>query len=409
MWPNADQSAGIMAASTMHWVTEGAGPIVLGVWSLVSLVWWILAVWLVQGTRRDDGDATSDRETPLAPLTLFKPLPRVESPEMAANLALALESFLAQMDSSCEMLLGIPEDQATLWLPRVTGWRDRFPEAAIREVVRPTPRQHPNPKISWLAVLAPEARGSDWLWSDADILAPRGLLTRIRRQLASDEGIRAVTVPYCIRTTPYATGWLDALFVDMEFLPGTLLLRRMGTVSLGFGAALLFRSRDFLTNVSWGELGASLADDHELGRQLAPVRIADTVAETCALESSLLPALRHLHRWQKTIRWCRPMGFAALVVLFPLFGFVAALSLSPGSRLLWSGLAGQYLLETAVVLILLNRVGFSGPRRGLVFGLLWPTLRCLVWLAAWLPLPVVWQDPGDTWANRQRPPKGPST
>jgi hypothetical protein len=398
-----------MAASTTHWVTEGAGLIVLGVWSLVSWVWWILAVGLVQGTRRDGGDTPSDREIPLAPLTLFKPLPRVESPEMAANLALALESFLAQMDSSCEMLLGIPEDQAALWLPRVAGWRDRFPEVVIREVVRPTPRQHPNPKISWLAVLAPEARGADWLWSDADILAPRGLLTRIRRQLGSETGIRAVTVPYCIRTTPHAAGWLDALFVNMEFLPGTLLLRRMGTVSLGFGAAVLFRSRDFLATVSWEELGASLADDHELGRQLAPVRIADTVAETCALESRLLPALRHLHRWQKTIRWCRPMGFAALIVLFPLLGFGAALVLAPRSGLLWSGLVGQYLLEIAVVLILLNRVHFSAPRRGLVYALLWPALRCLVWLAAWLPLPVVWQDPGDTWANQRRHSKAPST
>jgi ceramide glucosyltransferase len=398
-----------MAASSTAWVAEGVGLIVLGAWSLISITWWILAVLLVQGARCDSGEAPPEPDAPQSPLTLFKPLPRVESPEMVAGLAAAIESFVVQMDSSCEMLLGIPEDQAGLWLPEVARWRERCPAVGIREMIRPTPRHHANPKIAWLAILAPEARGTEWLWSDADIVAPPGLLTRIRTQLRSDGGIRAVTVPYCVRKVPHAVGWLDALFVNMEFLPGTLLLRRMGPVSLGFGAAVLFRSEDFRRMVSWEELGASLADDHELGRQLAPVRIADVVAETSALESRLVPALRHLHRWQKTIRWCRPAGFAALVVLFPLLGFVAALAVAPGSRLLWSGLAGQYLLEAAVVLLLLNRVRFSGPLGGSLFALLWPALRCVVWLAAWLPLPVVWQDPGDSWLDRQRRPKAPST
>jgi hypothetical protein len=85
------------------------------------------------------------------------------------------------------------------------------------------------------------------------------------------------------------------------------------------------------------------------------------------------------------------------------------LAVAPGSRLIWAGLVGQYLLEAGVVLTLLNRIGFSGPPRGYLFALLWPFLRCLVWLAAWLPLPVVWQDPGDSWVDRQRRPKAPST
>ena len=66
-----------------------------------------------------------------------------------------------------------------------------------------------------------------------------------------------------------------------------------------------------------GGTGASLADDHELGRRPAPVIISRVVTETCALETQLGPALRHVYRWQKTIRWCRPGGFAALVAILP--------------------------------------------------------------------------------------------
>lgn len=371
-------------------------------WSVVSAVWWLLAVALVQGSRSRRWGGSNPVSVPLPPLSLFKPLPVVPGPDGIPVLARAIESFLEQMDGSCELLLGVPEEQAALWDPVLEDWGRRFPGTAIRPRVLPSPRQRANPKIAWLEWMAPEARGTVWLWSDADITAPPGLLTGIRTRLEAEPAIGAVTVPYGVRRTGHAAGWLDALFVNMEFLPGTLLLERQGPVPLAFGAAVLFRAEDFRKRVSWDDLGASLADDHELGRQLGPVRISGPVAETCALETRLGSALRHVYRWQKTIRWCRPGGFAALVVILPLLGWSAALGSSPEAGAVWSGFGVQYALEVGVAAVLLNRVGFHGPRWGWVHVLAWPAVRCGLWLAAWLPLSVVWQDPAQSWSEARR-------
>ncbi len=378
-------------------------------WSTLALLWWMVAVFLVRGTRRSGSVTTRDHRPRVRSLSIFKPLPPVRSAEEAGAIAAAVETFLAEMDSSCELILGVPGEQSDLWRPKVDGWREMFPGARLLERIRTTPNRHANPKVAWLAELAPEATGEDWLWSDADIIAPPGFLAEIRASLGSDPGIHAITVPYCIRRTAQPAGWLEALFVNVEFLPGTLLLRRTGPVALGFGAAMLFQSDEFRRRVSWDQLGESLADDHELGRQLAPVRIADSLVETCALESNLLPALQHLHRWQRTIRWCQPGGSAALVILFPLMGFAGALLIDPMNPVLWTGLGFQYLAELIVVHLLLNQVGFSGPRGGRCMAAAWPALRCLIWLAAWLPLPVVWKDLQDSWSSRRRPPSGSST
>jgi len=382
---------------------------ILIAWSTLALLWWITALFLVRGTRRPGSVTTRDCRHRPRSLSIFKPLPPVRSTEEADAIAAAVETFLEEMDPSCELILGVPGEQSNLWRSKVDGWREAFPGARLLERIRATPCRHANPKVAWLAELAPEATGEDWLWSDADIIAPPGFLDGIRASLGSDPRVHAITVPYCIRRTAHPAGWLEALFVNVEFLPGTLLLRRTGPVAFGFGAAMLFRSDEFRRRVSWDELGASLADDHELGRHLAPVRIDDTIVETCALESKLFPAVQHLHRWQRTIRWCQPGGSAALVVLFPLFGFVGALLVDPRNPALWTGLGFQYLAELLVVHGLLKQVGFSGPHGGRLLLAAWPALRCLIWLSAWLPLPVVWKDLQDSWSSRRRPPRGPST
>jgi len=379
------------------------GLILLAVWSGISAVWWTLAVWLVNASRTP-GPRTRPREqaSPLPSLSLFKPLPFVADDEVRRALAAAIESFLPQLDASAELILGVPSEQEAEWRPFLDRWNSCYPETRIRTVVRPMPRQRANPKVAWMEILAPEARNAVWLWSDADIVAPPNLVARLREDLAAHPEAGAVTAPYGVRFTARAAGWLDALFVNMEFLPGTLLLGRIGPVPLAFGAAILFPAERFRERISWSALGASLADDHELGRQLAPVFISDGVAETCALETRLGPALRHIYRWQKTIRWCRPGGFAALLVILPLIGWglrCLAVPSDPGS---WAGLLGQHLLEVLAAAILLNRVDFRGPAAGAWALLAWPILRVLVWLAAWLPIPVTWGEHTEAWSEPTR-------
>jgi ceramide glucosyltransferase len=336
-------------------------------------------------------------------LTVFKALPPVASEAARAAITEAVGSFVRELDADAELVLGVPREAEAEWAPALAQWRRLDGGERLKVRVRPTPGQHANPKVSWLEALSADATGTLWLWSDADIIAPAGLLGHLRAELAAAAGsAHAVTSAYCVRRVTDVAGLTDALFVNVEFLPGALLLGRLGTVRLSFGAAVLFRADDFSASVNWAELGASLADDYVLGQRLAPVRISPQLVETTAIQPGLGAALRHLHRWQRTIRWCRPGSFAALLVVMPLLGWLAAVLVRPGDAVSWQGLTGQIAAEALASVVLMLGVGARMPLHCWLAILAWPVVRALGWVTAWLPLPVTWGEGKAAWRRPVR-------
>lgn len=358
----------------------------LVVWSGAAGIWWLLAYLLVR--IRPTIRRAPDSE-PLPSLTIFKPLPPVRDHANRQALIQAVESFLTELRPDDELLVGIPEESLEQWQPALSRWRGVNPSTRIQELVRATPRQHANPKVAWLEHLAPLARGRFWLWSDADITAPSGFLSGLRRESLARSG-EPMTSVYVIRSVAAAPGLLDALFVNTDFLPGARLLGRLGPVRLAFGAAILFRADDFRRTVDWNRLGACLADDYAVGQFLGRVHISSQHVETLALQTRWSDALRHLYRWQKTIRWCRPGSFAALLFIHPLIGWLLFVLLHPTHLSGWIGLVSQWLFEAVVAGTILTEVGFQNPGRYARGIALWPLIRALGWLTAWLPVPVWW-------------------
>lgn len=376
-----------------------AWTVVLWAWSGAAGIWWLLAILLVRFRPRTH---LAPEPEPLPSLTVFKPLPPVGDAPTRQSLTEAVESFLTELGPADELLLGIPADSLEAWQPALSKWRSVHPSVRIRELVRETPRQHANPKVAWLEHLAPLAQGTVWLWSDADILAPPGFLTLLRRESQARSG-EAMTSVYCIRSVAAAPGLLDALFVNTDFLPGARLLGRLGPVRLAFGAAILFRAEDFRRTVDWNRLGACLADDYAVGQFLGRVHISSQMVETFALQTRWSAALRHLYRWQKTIRWCRPGSFAALLFIHPLIGWLLVVLIHPTHPQPWIGLISQWTLEAVVAGVILAEVGFRNPRRYVLGIALWPLIRVLGWLAAWLPVPVWWdRNPWKKLTNQLR-------
>jgi len=374
----------------MSWVEWG-----LVAWSGAAGLWWLIALSLV-AWRKDSPALPATIAEP--PLTVFKPLPTGTTAAERVALAGAVESFLAQLEPGDELRVGVSEPEFAQWQPALTDWQRRYPAAALAILCRPQPVQRANPKIAWLEVLAPSARGDLWLWSDVDIVAPPGLLPALKRAARNSAG-GAVTCAYCVRHVDSAAGMLDAAFVNAEFLPGALLLGRAGSLAFAFGAATLFRADDFRDRVNWDRLGAALADDYALGEALAPVALAPQLVETLALETTLAGALRHYYRWQKTIRWCRPASYAALLAILPLLGWAGLAVLAPTNPVAWLGLGLQWLLETTAVLLLCRAVRCRMSPGGWVALLAWPPIRALAWLAVWLPLPVTWRGAVRRWAK----------
>ncbi len=367
------------------------GEIVLALWSAAGVVWWIVACRLVSAEQ--PGKASAGPTVTPRPLSIFKPLPPLGTRGLE-DFSVGLESFVAQLDPESELLLGVRETDRSTLTPFIEAMRSRYPKAQVRPHYRSEPDAVANPKIAWQKFLAPHATGELWLWSDADITALPGFLQSARTEFAKC-GADMLTFPYVVRSTGWPSALVEALFVNADFYPGVLLLRRRGVVDFGLGAGMLFEREAFLKRVEWDELGACLADDFRLGQRLQPVRIGKATLETAASQSTWRDALRHDLRWNKTVRWNRPDGYFARLLVLPVMGWMIAAAWHPQHILAWAGLLGMIQAEVLAAAVICRRIGCRLKGRDLLMLQCWSLWRVAVWVACWLPGPVMWS--GQAW------------
>jgi len=368
---------------------------------MAALVWWLMAYGLVHYCRRTPALAGPRLEEVI---TIFKPLPRLGSAGASEGLRAALLSFVRQLDDKTELLLGLHEEDRATAQAWVEPLQAAAPEGKVRIFFRTGPHIHTNAKISWLEWLAPHARGSWWLWSDADMVAPPGWLDQARRAALVWPNAHLVTFPYYVKSPAHLQSSWDAAFVNAEMLPGACLLAVLRReVNFAFGAAMLFRRETFLSRCNWAALGSHLADDYAVGHALGQCRVVLPALETLAEESTWWGALRHYQRWHKTIRWCQPVGYACQILINPLLGWFLAVVLFPTWPVAWVGFSLQYVAEVLVVLLLNRQAGDRSLPSFSSLALLatWPALRSAMWLVSWLPLGVRWRE--HTWHGLQQP------
>jgi ceramide glucosyltransferase len=371
-------------STNLEWVLVG--------WSLLAAMWWIIATGLVW---RQRVARPMKRGVDARTLSIFKPIAALREEAPPEELVAALESFVSQLDAKTEMLLGIEEKDARAWEPVIEKWRARFPGAQLKPVICPRPSRFLSPKVSWFHTLAEHASGELWMWSDSDIVAPPGLIDTMRGEL-SDGQAGLVTCPYVVRRIDNGPMILEALFANLEFYPGVLFCRRTGPVRFAFGAAMMFPAERFRERAQWEKLGARMADDNALGRALEPVRISEATVETLASESNWRDATQHYLRWQKTVRWCQPAGFAGQIVILPVLGWLLAALTHPGNATVWLGLALTVQIEMLAAVTIFGLIG-SELRSWWAIGLWSALLRPLAWVACWMPWPVVFRSQNRKW------------
>jgi ceramide glucosyltransferase len=368
-------------------------------WSLLAFCWWAITLVLVSLERHKQhslkaavgGSTQLDQSS----LSIFKPIPSLHGDQPSSELVNALESFVSQLTMDTEMLLGIEETESEAWGAIIKKWRHTYPAARLNVVVAPRPAQFHSPKVSWFHHLARYAEGEVWLWSDADIVAPAGALDAMRREF-SESGAGMLTCPYVVRDAGSAPMMLEALFVNVEFYPGVLFCRQTGPVRFGLGPAMMFSAARFRERAQWEKLGARMADDNALGRALAPVRVSETTVATFAAESTWRNAVEHYFRWQKTVRWCQPAGFAGLIIIQPMLGWLVAALLHPSNPVAWLGLAATGQVEVLTAMTLFWLIGCE-LRSWWVVTLWSLLLRPLTWVACWMRWPVVFRSQKRKW------------
>ena len=373
-----------------------SGETILPVWSIAALIWWVVA-WRLVATANKEKVAelkTASRQS----LSIFKPLPPL-SDQGLKIVATGLESFIGQLDEDSELLIGVHEADRDLTGPFLKRLRTDHPQARVKIIFRSEADDVANPKIAWQKVLARHATGDLWLWSDADIVAPRGFLQAARHEYAR-AGVKMITFPYVVREISPLPTLLEALFVNVEFYPGVLLLRNMGTVDFGLGAGMLFSRDDFTQQVEWDEIGAWLGDDFFLGQKLRPVAIGQATLSTLSAARSWLEAASHDFRWAKTIRWNRPVGFFSRIVTMPVLGWLTAVAFHPTQLFAWMGFLGMIQAEVGFAWLISRTAGCTLDLKRILLMEIWSIWRVLLWFFSWLPCSVRWND--KLWRQRAK-------
>ncbi len=366
-------------------------------WTVAAAAWWIIAIVFVgRVTSRGAARAPAEISAPTLKLSIFKPIPSIHDDSLFA----AVESFASQLDEHSELLLGIEEQHATRW--------QSFRRDRVKLICLPRPAQFLSPKVSWFHTLAGHATGELWLWSDADMVLPAGGLASLRQEFASS-GCALLTTPYVVRQANGAAT-LEALFVNAEFYPGVL--AAAGRMNFAMGAGMMFRADDFRQRVKWEALGCRLADDNLLGQTLTPVRVSDLTLETLPASVGWGDAIAHYARWHKTVRWCRPGGYAAQLLILPVLGWAVI-----GA---WPFALATMQLEVLAAWLLCRQAGMWERPSGrdgcrsrpegrshkiipTVLALeLWSMLRAVTWLACWLPWPVTFHSQRRKWYSLYR-------
>ena len=245
---------------------------------------------------------------PLPPVSVLKPMYGTDP-----RLYEAIRSHAAQDYPEFEILFGLgnPADPARSDIERL---RAEFPSRAIRMIVAKP--DAPNAKAAVLAKLAAEARYPLLVVSDDDIVAEPGYLRSVVAPF-QNSGTGLVTCLYRAHARSLPS-LMESLGIATEFAPSVLVARLLGVVDFALGSTIALRSEALREAGGFEAVANFLADDYQLGRNVAAtgrrIEFASTVVETGAGDMSWAQVWKHQLRWSRTIRVSRSAGYYGSVV-----------------------------------------------------------------------------------------------
>lgn len=260
------------------------------------------------------------------PVSILKPV-RGLDPDFYA----CIRSHAAQDYPEFELLFAVrdPADPAIAEIRRLAA---EFPRRRIELFL--TERDFgPNDKVNGLERLRPECRYDVLVINDADIRVGPDYLRRVVAPL-SDPGIGMVTCLY--RGVPGGglPSLLEALWISADFQPGVLVAGLLG-IRVALGATMAIRRHQLDPAGGFAPLACYLADDYLLGKTIRDrglaVALSDYVVETVLPRQGWRASWRHRLRWARTLRACRPAGYAGMLVTFAVPLALAALALAPAA------------------------------------------------------------------------------
>ena len=233
----------------------------------------------------------------------------------------AICTFLDQSyPGSLKFVFGVhdADDPAAHLIRELIG---RYPQIEI-VLVSDDEYRSPNRKVSNLINMWSEVGGEIVVISDSDVLIRPGALMGLATALQPAK-VGAVTSLYFGRVGDPRSFWdkMGSLYLDAWFTPSALMHSAVSGASVCYGPLTAIKRPVLEAGGGVHSLGASLADDTELGhlvrRQGMTVAFAEQAVETVVAEPTLGALFMHELRWARTIRALQPLGYVASIVMHP--------------------------------------------------------------------------------------------
>ncbi len=352
--------------------------------SLAGIAYLVAAVGSVAAfARRRPGPAPDD----CPPVTVLKPVCGLEH-----GLRESLRSFCDQDYPAFQVIFGVrdPQDPAIPVVREVIG---EFP--ALQPLLLVGGAENAaNLKVSSLANMFREARHDLIVVADSDMRVDRDYL----RAVASPFGDPRVGAATCLYTgTPVGglASRLGAMFITDWFLPSVLVALAFQELRFCFGATMAVRREALAAIGGFEALAPYLADDYMLGNLVAQrgyrVALSPYVVECVVAEADFRSLVAHELRWARTVRACRPAGYAFSIigngaVSLALLHFLASGLGAPGLAVLLPAIALRVVLHAAV------RAAARVPAPASPWLLPVRDLLCLaIWAASFRGRGVIWK------------------
>lgn len=314
---------------------------------------------------------------------------RGDDPEQLAN----FRSFCQQDYPDYQVLFGAldSDDPALENARRVAA---EFPERNIC-IVAGGKIYGNNRKVSNLINMLPAAENEILVLCDSDMRVGPDYLQRTVAPFANP-GVGLVTALYRGHHAYNTVAALETLGIGANFLPGVLLVERMGRLQFGLGATMAL-PRSVLENT--GNLGAlvdELADDYRLGQQVYRagwhIALADNIVDTViGRESFTEMAFRRL-RWARTVRAMQPAGWLGNVITYGLVHSLGLLLAMGGRPLGWSIFTATLALRFGSVTYIAGRcAGDRETLRNLPLLPLSDLFEFALWVASFCGRTITWR------------------
>ena len=255
------------------------------------------------------------------PVSVLKPVRGLDP-----NFYECIRSHATQDYPEFELLFAVqdPADPAVAEIRRLAA---EFPGRRI-EVFFAARDFGPNAKVNSLERLRAECRHPVLVIDDSDIRVGPDYLRRVVAPLA-DPAVGLVTCPYRGVPGGGTPSLLEALWISTDFQVSVLVARLLG-IRFALGATMVLRRSELERAGGFAPFAPYLADDYLLGKTISDggleIVLSEYIVETLLPDQGWAASWRHRLRWGRTLRVCRPWGYAWVLVTFAVpLGLVAVL------------------------------------------------------------------------------------